>query len=133
MVPLLAARGIMLEMALDRSPPVPDAGRIAAVVTELVTNAGRATRDGGRITVRLRCHPGRALLTVADQGTGMSPEAMRRAFDPFFTEKKDWRAIGLGLPMCHSVVSALGGTIDIESAPGRGTEVRISMPTAAAA
>ncbi len=129
LVPLLSARGIALELALERTPPIADAARIAAVVSELVTNAARASSDGGRIVVRLRCQPGRVLLSVKDEGSGMSPEAMRRAFDPFYTEKKDWRAIGLGLPMCHSVVSALGGTIDIESAPGRGTEVRITMPT----
>jgi signal transduction histidine kinase len=58
----------------------------------------------------------------------MSPEAVRRAFDPFFTEKKDWRAIGLGLPMCHSVISGMGGTIDIASTAGKGTEVRIVVP-----
>src|SRR5262249_34494882 len=132
-VPLLGARRPRVELSLERTPPIPDAGRIAAVVAELVTNAARATGDGGKIAVQLRCLPGRALLSVRDQGSGMTPEAMRRAFDPFFTEKRDWRAIGLGLPMCHSVVSALGGTIDIESAPGQGTEVRISVPMPAAA
>jgi signal transduction histidine kinase len=128
LVSLLEGRGITVDMSLERIPPFPSAGRLAPVIAELITNAARATSDGGHIAVKLRHEAGKALLTVRDQGTGMSPDAVRRAFDPFFTEKKDWRAIGLGLPMCHSVVSGLGGTIEIHSSQGQGTVVSIAVP-----
>lgn len=129
LVAALSTRGIVVGLCLEETAPVADAGRIAPVVSELVTNAARATADGGRIEVVLRAEPGYAALEVVDRGSGMTAEAIRSAFDPFFTEKKDWNAIGLGLSMCHSVVSALGGTIDIESALGHGTAVRIRVPT----
>jgi signal transduction histidine kinase len=128
LVSLLEGRHIQVDLLLDRVPPFANAGRLAPVVAELITNAARATADHGRILIKLRHDAGQAFLTVRDEGTGMSPDAVRRAFDPFFTEKKDWRAIGLGLPMCHSVVSGLGGTIDIASTAGQGTEVSIVLP-----
>jgi len=133
LVSLLAGRGIGVELVVDKVPPFQNAGRIAPVVAELVTNGARATPAGGKIHVSVRHADGKAHLSVRDEGSGMSADAVRRAFDPFFTEKKDWRAIGLGLPMCHSVVSGLGGTIDIVSAPGKGTEVAIVLPIRAPA
>ena len=133
LVPLLANRGILVELQLDRVPPFANAGRISPVIAELVTNAGRASPEGSRILVNLSLRDGEAHLNVRDEGSGMSADAVRRAFDPFYTQKKDWRAIGLGLPMCHSVVSGLGGTIDISSMPGKGTEVAIIVPIRPAA
>jgi signal transduction histidine kinase len=128
LVPLLADRGIQVTFDLERCDPVPGASRIAAVMTELATNAARAMPSGGRLEIRLRGKGSLACLTVRDEGTGMSPDAVRRAFDPFFTEKGEWRAIGLGLPMCHSTVTSLEGTIEIESQAGQGTTVRITVP-----
>jgi signal transduction histidine kinase len=128
LLPLLAERGISLALDLEELPPRPRAGHLAAVVAELVTNAGRASPDGASVRVSVRSDGEVAELVVADQGRGMNAEAIRSAFDPFYTEKQDWGAVGLGLPMCHSVVTGLGGTIEIQSSPGRGTEVVIRLP-----
>jgi signal transduction histidine kinase len=128
LMPLLGERGIEVIVDLERCPPVPGASRMAAVIAELTSNAARAMPGGGRLEIKLRAKGSLACLTVRDEGAGMSPEAVQRAFDPFFTEKGEWRAIGLGLPMCHSTVTALEGTIEIESVPGAGTTVRITVP-----
>jgi signal transduction histidine kinase len=128
LIPLLADRGITVLLDLEPTDPMPGASRLAPVITELATNAARAMPSGGRLEIRLRRKGSLVALTVRDEGTGMSAEAIRRAFDPFYTEKGEWRAIGLGLPMCHSTVTSLEGTIEIESGVGRGTVVRIVVP-----
>jgi signal transduction histidine kinase len=64
-----------------------------------------------------------------DDGSGMSPEVRRRAFDPFFTTRRDDGGTGLGLHIVHSIVtSRLGGRIALQSAPGQGTRLEIVLP-----
>ena len=69
--------------------------------------------------------PRRFRIEVADTGGGMMPEEVERAFDPFYTTKE--RGTGLGLPICYGIVRGHGGEIDIESAPGEGTTVRVEF------
>ena len=128
LTPLLADRNIQVVLDLERTAAMPGASRLAPVITELATNGARAMPGGGTLEIKLRRKGSLVCITIRDGGSGMSPEAVKRAFDPFYTEKGEWRAIGLGLPMCHSTVTALDGTIEIESAPGQGTTVRIVMP-----
>lgn len=70
------------------------------------------------------------LLAVRDEGTGMDPEHVRRAADPFFTTKEPGRGMGLGLFLTRSVVERLGGELGLESSPGRGTTVSLRLPLA---
>jgi hypothetical protein len=72
-------------------------------------------------------------LGVTDDGAGMSPEVRRRALEPFFTTKKRGLSTGLGLALVHGVTNAAGGTVEIDSIPGRGTTVKLTLPVAAAA
>jgi two-component system sensor histidine kinase PhcS len=65
-----------------------------------------------------------------DGGSGMTPEVLRRAFDPFFTTREVGQGVGLGLSICHSIVTAHGGQIAATSHPGEGTTVRIDLPAA---
>jgi CheY-like chemotaxis protein len=67
-------------------------------------------------------------ITVVDDGTGMPEQVRERAFEPFFTTKDPGQGTGLGLATVHGIVTDSGGTVDIESAPGRGTVVTIFLP-----
>jgi PAS domain S-box-containing protein len=119
--------------------PVPlvaaDDGQLAQVFINLLVNAAHAIPEGAadqhRITVRTRTDElGRALIEIEDTGRGMPPEVQARAFDPFFTTRAVGAGAGLGLSICHGIVSGLGGHIGIESAPGRGTLLRVVLPAA---
>ena len=110
-----------------------NAGQISQIVINLVTNASEAigTRDGA-IRVTTRCvttAEGEHLkLVVSDTGEGMSPDTQARVFDPFFTTKAAGR--GLGLAVVQGIVRVLGGSIHIDSEPGRGSTFEILLPCA---
>jgi PAS domain S-box-containing protein len=110
-----------------------DEGRLTQVFINLLVNAAQAIpaghSDDNRITVRTHTDDhGRALIELEDTGVGMPPEVQARVFDPFFTTKAVGEGTGLGMSICHGIVTSLGGQISIESAPGRGTLVRIVLP-----
>jgi PAS domain S-box-containing protein len=118
-----------------------DAVQLEAAVLNLVLNARDAMRDGGGGLIRLvtRSLPagaaaagGRVAVEVVDDGPGMPPEVAARAFEPFFTTKEDGKGTGLGLSMVYGFARQSGGTAEIESRPGRGTTVRLSLPRASA-
>jgi signal transduction histidine kinase/ligand-binding sensor domain-containing protein/ActR/RegA family two-component response regulator len=117
--------------------PVPlvmaDDGRLTQVFINLLVNAAQAIPEGhsdqNRITARTRTDEhGRAVIEVIDTGEGMAPEVQARVFDPFFTTKDIGEGTGLGLSICHGIVTSLGGQISIDSAPGRGTVIRVALP-----
>src|SRR5205085_9085441 len=68
--------------------------------------------------------------TVEDNGPGMPPDVLERLFTPFFTTKPPGQGTGLGLSICHRIVTAMGGTITIDSAVGRGTRARVTLARA---
>jgi CheY-like chemotaxis protein len=87
--------------------------------------------DGGTVTIRaVNAPPGpggrNVLITVADTGSGMPKEILPKIFDPFFTTKRAGN--GLGLAMAYSIVQKHGGSIGVESEPGRGTVFSITLP-----
>jgi hypothetical protein len=69
-------------------------------------------------------------IGVTDNGRGMTAEVQQRAFDPFFTTKRRQRATGLGLSLVHGIVHSAGGTVEIDSAPRRGTTIVLNLPVA---
>jgi signal transduction histidine kinase len=71
-------------------------------------------------------------VVVTDTGCGMSEEVLQRAFDPFFTTKQAGQGTGLGLSITRNIVEAHGGAIDVKTAPGAGTTVRLWLPAAGA-
>ena len=108
------------------------------LVVNMITNAGEATRGHGgtvRLTTSVVAHeapPGTSVeIRIADDGRGMDAETLARAFDPFFTTKPAGEGTGIGLATCQSIVSRAGGTITVDSNPGRGTTFRIALPAVA--
>jgi CheY-like chemotaxis protein/two-component sensor histidine kinase len=112
-----------------------DETRLGQVFLNLVINAAQALPDGEaerhRITVSTRAlAPGWVVVEVRDTGPGIPAEALPRIFDPFFTTKPIGVGSGLGLSICHSIVTGLGGSIDVESRAGIGTRFRVVLPVA---
>jgi two-component system NtrC family sensor kinase len=110
-------------------------GQIEQVVVNLVTNAAKATKPRKPGTIIVRFGPGGsgvARLEVIDHGTGIEPAILGRLFDPFFTTNEVGKGIGLGLAVCHSIVTSHGGTLTVESEVGRGSTFRMELPAAGA-
>ena len=106
-------------------------GQIEQVVVNLLTNAVLAIPEGrhGEITIRLaEGHLGMVRLDVMDNGTGIDPKNLSRIFDPFFTTRDVGKGTGLGLPICHAIVMAHGGTLTVQSVPGEGSMFRVELP-----
>jgi PAS domain S-box-containing protein len=131
-----------LERDIGRLPPVAgNPARLAQVFVNLLVNAAQAIAPGdaaaNEIRVSARLGPdGRVTVEVSDSGGGIPPAVLPRVFEPFFTTKPAGLGTGLGLSICRSIVTAAGGTIEVESPPGRGTVVRVRLlaaePAAAA-
>jgi signal transduction histidine kinase len=109
-------------------------GRLAQLFLNLIVNAAQAIPEGGdirhnevRLTTR-REEEGWVVVEVRDTGVGISQEHLHRLFDPFFTTKAVGEGTGMGLSICHGIVSALGGRISVESVPGRGSTFRVFLP-----
>jgi signal transduction histidine kinase len=139
-------RRIKLTTELSEAPwpALVDPSQVEAALLNLCLNARDAMPDGGTLTIRTSnvtisagglgddLPPGRYVcISVADTGSGMTPEVQRRAFDPFFTTKGT-AGSGLGLSQVHQMVRQAGGSVRIRSAPGQGTEVTLLLPRAAA-
>src|SRR6185503_6171724 len=102
------------------------------VLLNLVFNALDAMPEGGVVSLRTSGESGRVAIEVKDTGRGMTPEVRSRIFTPFFSTKGE-RGSGLGLAIALNVVSQHGGTIEVDSAPGVGTTMRVLLPPAPAA
>ena len=123
-----------------------DPGQIEQVLVNLVVNARDAMPSGGRIHIELdqveldggagesraAGATGRYVrLSVADTGSGMTPDVVAQIFEPFFTTKDEGKGTGLGLATVYAIVQQGGGTIEVESQPGAGTTFRICLPQVA--
>jgi signal transduction histidine kinase len=127
-----------------RARVVKDYGDIAAVEANesrlgqaflnIVLNGAQAIAEGraehNEVRVMTRMHPsGMVAVEVRDTGSGMTPEVQKRLFTPFFTTKRIGAGLGLGLSICHRIVSSLGGRIEVETKSGSGTTFRVLLPT----
>ena len=124
---------IVREYAEDLPRVQGNAGKLQQVFTNLLLNARDAIPDGGRITLRTVSDERDMInVEVRDTGIGIAPENVARIYDPFFTTKGVGRGTGLGLAVSYGIVQEHSGHIAVESAPGRGTTFRITLPTSGA-
>ena len=122
-----------LRLQVDLEPGLPwimgEPGNLGAALMNLCVNAVDAMAEGGTLTLRTRRLEGdRVELQVEDTGEGMAPEVQERAMEPFYTTKPMGKGTGLGLAMVHGMVKSHGGTLELQSAKGRGTLVSLRFP-----
>lgn len=106
-----------------------DAVELREVLVNMIYNAIDAMPSGGEIRLSAQESNGRVFLTIADNGTGMTPDVKSRLFDPFFTTKGK-SGTGMGMAVSFGIIRRHNGSIDVESEPGRGATFRISLPVA---
>ena len=120
-------RGIEYRQNTDGRPViVSDGDRMLQIVSNLLANAFRWTPDGGRIDLTLAAENGSVEVAVADTGPGVAPDDRERIFRPFWSG--DRGGTGLGLAIANELTHALGGRIELESEPGRGSRFRVVLP-----
>jgi signal transduction histidine kinase len=125
-------KGVRLRTELDdkvSSEPL-DRSTIYRAILNLVTNAIDACTEsetGDLVVLRTRSEPDEIALTVEDNGIGMTDEVRSRLFTRFFSTKPG-KGTGLGLPVVKKIVEEHGGTVDVESQPGRGSTFRLRLP-----
>ena len=126
--PRAAEAGVELVRFLDPALPAVriDRETFRSALLNLLINATQAMEAGGQLMVRTRAAGLGVTIELIDTGPGMSRETLARVFEAFYSTKQG--GSGLGLPTARKIVEAHGGTIDIESAPGRGTKVAIWLP-----
>jgi two-component system, NtrC family, sensor kinase len=112
---------------------VTDPGLLRQIVVNLLSNALDAVDRSGRVDVAAHTEDGDVLITVSDTGHGISPEDLRRIFEPFYTTKGRGKGTGLGLAICRQLTAALGGTISVQSQPGKGSTFYVRLPREGAA
>jgi len=110
----------------DEAVIVSDGDRVLQVISNLLSNAFRWTPDGGTIELSLEAENGRLEVEVADSGPGIRREDRERIFHPFISQ--DLNGTGLGLPIASELAVALGGRIELDSAPGSGSRFRLVLP-----
>jgi PAS domain S-box-containing protein len=110
-----------------------DANQLIQVFLNLISNAEHAireVRETGRVQIRIGRIGAHISVTVQDDGVGISPEALPKLFDPFYTTKRPGGGTGLGLSICMSIVREHGGSIDVETLPAGGSAFTVYLPVA---
>jgi PAS domain S-box-containing protein len=131
--PLASSSSLELRVDLDREIPdvFGDRHRLLQVFENLIGNAIKFTKAGGRITVGAASRDHEVIFRVADTGSGIAPENLPRVFDRFWQAASATRqGAGLGLPITKGIVEAHGGRIWVESTPERGTTISFTIPEA---
>ena len=130
----LRSRGVKVVKEFSEDVPhvLADRQQLRQVFLNLITNATDAMPEGGTLTLRAyQKSSGQDRFVVvefADTGAGIEAENLTKIFEPFFTTKPEGKGTGLGLAICRRTIDEHRGTIDIESEPGIGTTIRISLP-----
>jgi signal transduction histidine kinase len=124
---LAEARGVRLDAgASDAGTAVVDPAQLRQALDNLVRNAVEATPEGGRVSLDARREGGGHVVEVRDTGRGIEPDQLPRIFDLYFTTKAD--GTGVGLAVTQQIVTAHGGTIEVDSRPGAGTTMTVRLP-----
>jgi len=125
------AFGVSMASAIDSTAPMVDVdpARIRSALANVVSNAIRHTPSGGSIRLEVHNASDQVGITVEDTGEGISPDILPRVFQRF-VKGPGSTGSGLGLAITHDIITAHGGTIDIQSTVGSGTAVHITLPPA---
>ena len=123
--------GVETRLELADSLPVMrgNSGKLQQVFLNLFINARDAMPGGGLLSVRTWAEAGLAHVEISDTGQGISPEHLRRIYDPFFTTKGPKKGTGLGLSITYGIVHEHNGIIEVDSTVGRGTRFRLEFPS----
>ncbi len=138
MANLAQVPGLRVERELCPVPPIlADEHGLGQVFLNLIINALHAVANGPaeprlRVATGLQAD-GRVWVEVQDNGRGIAPENLGRVFEPFFTTKPPGVGTGLGLFICHGIITGFGGELSVESQPGQGATFRVLLPAAPAA
>jgi two-component system NtrC family sensor kinase len=119
---------VVRDLAKDLPEIVADPIGVNQVLVNLVANAVQAMPRGGRLAVRTFLTGGRMALVVEDTGVGMDRDTVERIFEPFFTTKEAGEGTGLGLTVAREIVLSHGGTIQVDSTPGKGSRFEVLLP-----
>ncbi|MGZ8261102.1 MAG: hybrid sensor histidine kinase/response regulator [Caldimonas sp.] len=133
---LAAQHGVDLEIGRAEGVARADPTRLRQVLINLLSNAIKYNRPGGRVVVEAQAARGEATLSVRDTGRGLSSEQIARLFEPFNrfgVESEGIEGTGIGLTIVKALVDGMGGRIEVESSPGRGTVFAVTLPAAAIA
>ncbi len=114
---------------LARSPVRLPRRAVSQALRSLVTNAQDASPPGATVVVAVRAADAALAISIRDRGAGMPSEVLARIGEPFFTTKAPGRGMGLGLFLARAVIEGVGGTLQIDSRAGEGTEVAVVLPT----
>ncbi len=128
--PKILKSNVEISMKLAENLPLcmGDACEIQEMLINLVDNACNAMPQGGKLSVSTRITGSGISIRVADTGTGISAEKMANIFNPFFTTRKGSGGVGLGLYVSRHIAEKRGGSIKVESQPGKGTAFDILLP-----
>lgn len=136
-VPLLrtslpASIDLRVRAEVDGAGVLADRSQLEQVLLNLVLNARDAMPDGGTLQLSVWTDPvqGKTMLQVTDSGRGMDDATRARIFEPFFSTKPVGTGSGLGLAVVYGVVTQAGGAIQVDTASGRGSSIRIAFPSA---
>jgi signal transduction histidine kinase len=127
----LKQRGQLVRRFSDVPRVMGQLSELAQVFVHLLLNAAQALPDRtGVVTVTIESDSREVSVLISDNGCGMAREDLSRAFDPFFSTRGPGLGTGMGLSVCHGIVTRFGGTIALESEVGRGTTVTVRLPLA---
>ena len=120
-------------LVMDLEEPLPvvvgESGLLGSALMNLCVNSVDAMATGGTLTIRTRHRePAWVEVEVEDTGSGMAPEVLQKAMEPFFTTKAPGKGTGLGLAMVFNAARAHGGSLTLRSQPGEGTQARLRLP-----
>ncbi len=132
-----SVHGINVTQDISEDTPLvnADPGQLQQVLINLLNNAFDATvsrhgSEGGELTIGAARKGEKVGIWVKDNGSGISPENLKRIFSPFFTTKSVGKGTGLGLSVCYGIIDSMGGIIEVSSEKGVGTTFTITLPAA---
>ncbi|MFQ5769791.1 MAG: sensor histidine kinase [bacterium] len=130
LTPNLKDKRITIKTDFDKNLPniTTDPTGLRQVIMNVLSNAGDAIDNEGKIEIRTQSQEKSVLIEVSDNGVGIDETYLEKIFDPYFTTKEAGKGTGLGLAICHGILQTLKGKISVKSKKGKGTTISIWMP-----